>query len=39
MQPEEKLVDFTAHGKLFSEAISSDFGGSVRLNVDFPSAR
>jgi hypothetical protein len=35
MQPEEKLVDFTAHGKLFSEAISSDFGDFVRESVDF----
>ena len=35
MQPEQNTVDFNAHGKLFSEAISSDFGDFVRESVDF----
>jgi len=35
MQPEENLVEFTAQGKLFSEAISSDFGDFVRESVNF----
>ena len=34
-RPDDNLIHFAAEGKLFSEAISSDFGDFVRESVDF----
>lgn len=34
-RPEDNLVNFATEGKLFPEAISSDFGNFVRESVDF----
>jgi len=34
-RPNENVIDFATEGRLFSEAISSDFGDFVRESVDF----